>query len=466
MLWLAVLCSCVIFINGQYEVPEARVEVFQPRGFRVSIPDEDGIKLFAFHGKINEEFDGREAGTFARDILKPRNGRWTFTDKTTKLKQGDVIYYWTYVDYFDGQNKLGYARDDQSYVVNNFDSNPDLPKIDIRNPDFCRVTDTQSSLEKVCQGQVIFQDDFSTKTLKSVFWTPEQRFAQGPDYEFVMYMNTPETLQVTDGVVRIKPLLSEDVFGHDFVHSKNGFKFGENCTDVAGSPGCSREYDGFLLPPVVSAQITTKQKFAFKYGKIEIRAKLPKGDWIYPELYLTPLSEIYGSNLQSGQIRVAFVAGNLNENHILHGGITLGATPAARAYGDRTTERRSHWSDDFHTFTVNWKPNGISVGVDNMTYGTIFPPSKGFAELGPSLKINTTRWKEGSEMAPFDQMMYITIGLGVGGESFEDRNDGTKPWRSKNRNMVKTFYEAKKEWWSTWSEKSVVEVDYIKVSAL
>lgn len=61
--------------------------------------------------------EGREGGTFSRDILKAKNGRWTFTDKTTKLKMGDILYYWTYVDYFDGIRKLGYTNDDQMYVV-------------------------------------------------------------------------------------------------------------------------------------------------------------------------------------------------------------------------------------------------------------------------------------------------------------------------------------------------------------
>lgn len=77
----------------------------------------DGIKLFAFHGKINEEMNGREGGHYSRDITKAKNGRWTFVDTTAKLKPGDKIYYWTYVDYYDGVNKLGYQRDDQEYTV-------------------------------------------------------------------------------------------------------------------------------------------------------------------------------------------------------------------------------------------------------------------------------------------------------------------------------------------------------------
>lgn len=80
-------------------------------------PDQDGIKLFAFHGKLNEEFNGREAGTWARDITKAKDGRWTFVDTQTKLKVGDVLYYWLTVHYFDGEKELGFYRDDQEFVV-------------------------------------------------------------------------------------------------------------------------------------------------------------------------------------------------------------------------------------------------------------------------------------------------------------------------------------------------------------
>jgi len=34
------------------------------------------------------------------------------------------------------------------------------------------------------------------------------------------------------------------------------------------------------MPPIVTPRINTKETFAFQYGRIEIRAKLPKGDWI------------------------------------------------------------------------------------------------------------------------------------------------------------------------------------------
>lgn len=47
---------------------------------------EEGITLFAFHGKLNEEFDSRDSGSWSRDIIRARNGRFTFRDCDTKLK--------------------------------------------------------------------------------------------------------------------------------------------------------------------------------------------------------------------------------------------------------------------------------------------------------------------------------------------------------------------------------------------
>ena len=42
------------------------------------------------------------------------------------------------------------------------------------------------------------------------------------------------------------------------------------------------EQSGVNVSPVVSGRISTRDKFSFKYGKIEIIAKLPVGSWLYP----------------------------------------------------------------------------------------------------------------------------------------------------------------------------------------
>lgn len=42
---------------------------------------------------------------------------------------------------------------------------------------------------------------------------------------------------------------------------------------------CSKEVPA---PPIQSAYIRSFKSFAFKYGRVEIRAKTPTGDWLWP----------------------------------------------------------------------------------------------------------------------------------------------------------------------------------------
>lgn len=69
--------------------------------------------MVAYHVKFNDDFYSLEAGTIAIDIIKKRNGRWTYEDRSTRLKRGDKIYYWLHVVY----EGLGYNLLNQEYEV-------------------------------------------------------------------------------------------------------------------------------------------------------------------------------------------------------------------------------------------------------------------------------------------------------------------------------------------------------------
>lgn len=112
--WCVVFASVSAFVSYGYEIPEPKIDVLKPRGFRISIPHEDGIRIFSFHGNVNKEMDGLEAGDMSQDILQQRNGRWTFEEPKTKLKKGDIVYYWLYIE----KDGLGYRLDDASFVFN------------------------------------------------------------------------------------------------------------------------------------------------------------------------------------------------------------------------------------------------------------------------------------------------------------------------------------------------------------
>lgn len=56
-----------------------------------------------------------------------------------------------------------------------------------------------------------------------------------------------------------------------------------SCTGKRGTRECGYQAKSYLiLPPVQSARINTLQSFSFRYGIVEIIARMPVGDWLLP----------------------------------------------------------------------------------------------------------------------------------------------------------------------------------------
>lgn len=59
-------------------------------------------------------------------------------------------------------------------------------------------------------------------------------------------------------------------------------KWIRRCTN-AQFYGCERTGTAYnILNPIKSARIRTVHSFSFQYGKVEVRAKMPSGDWLWP----------------------------------------------------------------------------------------------------------------------------------------------------------------------------------------
>lgn len=83
-----------------------------------------------------------------------------------------------------------------------------------------------------------------------------------------------------DGKLYITPTLTADKIGKDQV--EHGHILLNGCTD-SKQENCKRAAGGnTIINPVRSARLTTKNSFSFKYGRIEILAKVPQGDWLWP----------------------------------------------------------------------------------------------------------------------------------------------------------------------------------------
>lgn len=83
-----------------------------------------------------------------------------------------------------------------------------------------------------------------------------------------------------DGNLVIKPTLTAIKFGNKAI--ENGHVRLDDCTDP-NKIYCERKAGGdVIINPVRSARLRTKDSFSFKYGRVEIIAKMPQGDWLWP----------------------------------------------------------------------------------------------------------------------------------------------------------------------------------------
>lgn len=370
-------------MKTRYDFSQPQIKFFSPRGFEVALAAEEGMTLMAFHGQVNEPFQGLSGGTFSKDIRVPENGMFVFRDRNTKLKKGDRLYFWLFVE-FKG---LGYHLLDKYYEYRgdeldnyqiNFPSETEdetTPGIDIRNtgnaPQECpKSISMVNGKREFCVGVEIFHDDFNGATLDLNKWMVERRIAGAPDYEFVVYSD--QSIATGPNGLRIEPKLLTDLFGveqlrKDFVVP--------GCVASSIEPmkcNYTRGLVNDIPPPIYSSQISTSGRFSFLFGRVEIEAKLPRGSYIVPQLWLQPQGFMYDkTDYKAGQIRIATIGniptGDNNQGISIKQGVILAAEePLRSAYlaERKLTSLRANWDKEFHKFVVEWKPGGLVGWMD------------------------------------------------------------------------------------------------------
>ncbi|WP_185206872.1 family 16 glycosylhydrolase [Chryseobacterium sp. C3] len=149
-------------------------------------------------------------------------------------------------------------------------------------------------------------------------------------------------------------------------------------------------------------------KFAFKYGRIDVRAKVPKNQGTWPAIWLL------GRNVNEPGGYFASTYGNTNwpacgEIDMMEYGIFPSApvnfiqstlhTPSSS--GNSVNHGGMLASSDitanYHIYSMNWSPNQITFLLDGVAYYTYNPAIK-----------NASTW-------PFDKEQYLLLNIAMGG---------------------------------------------------
>ncbi|KAI1782034.1 concanavalin A-like lectin/glucanase [Ganoderma leucocontextum] len=335
---------------------------------------------------------------------------------------------------------------------------------------------------------LVMEDNFDTFDTENT-WTQEVSMSGFGNQEFEMTTNSANNSFVRDGHLYIVPTLTSDVIGRDNVLGVAPFTFNlTGCTD-ANATNCgavSNSTANAVIPPVMSARIHTKNHYSIKYGRVEISAKLPRGDWLWPALWMLPVNDAYGAWPRSGEIDIMEARGNgvdytAQGIDYVRGSLNWGPfswlNGVSKTFG-WWTNRRTTFADGFHSYVLEWEASFLRIYVDSrLTYMLNLRFDEPFFQRGafPTVVANgmgfiqlEDPWRNGTRnVAPFDQPFYLIMNVAAGGTSgwFSD-GVGGKPWLDGSLNAMTDFAQAQNQWSATWPqnvEDRTLVVDSVKM---
>jgi len=225
------------------------------------------------------------------------------------------------------------------------------------------TTNTGYSTPSTYTGMnLVWQDEFSGATLDGNFWNYESGNNNGwGNNELEYYTNSPKNVFVSNGNLIIEA--RKEAIG--------GFNYS-------------------------SARLTTANKKTFTYGRVDIRAKLPRGKGVWPALWML------GSNIGTvgwpacGEIDILELLGH--EITKSYGTLHYGASSATHGQkGASYILSSSNFYDQFHVFSMDWKQDQIKLFVDDNLFLTVNK-----ADLG-------------SNPYPFNAPFFFIFNVAVGG---------------------------------------------------
>ena len=216
----------------------------------------------------------------------------------------------------------------------------------------------------------------------------------------VLFVSTSSSAQV----------LFEDHFDRDKLNEEYwNYELGNGCPNLCGWGNNEKQLynkdnvsvkDGQLLISATlkdnvyeSGRITTKDKIEFQYGIVEVKAKLPIGQGLWPAIWML------GNDIDEkkwplcGEIDIMeYVGKELGFIHTsLHTGDSFGNTINTKKTNIEKIE------EGFHVYKAIWTENSIEFFIDD----------KPIYSFSPEVK-NENTW-------PFNKPFYLIINLAIGG---------------------------------------------------
>lgn len=248
---------------------------------------------------------------------------------------------------------------------------------------------------------LVWSDEFDGDTIDPAHWQHEVNCWGGGNAEQQCYTALPTNAFVTEGAL------------HIVARAESTQGPAVNDDDPAYDPD-----DTSATLPYSSARLRTRDLGDWKYGRIEVRARLPFGQGTWPAIWMLPTDQVHGGWAASGEIDI-MEAVNLRvdgERRIygtLHYG---GAWPDNLHSGAETTlPGDADPAEGAHDYAIEWEEGEIRWYVDGEHYATQqqtgWYSQSGDGSIAPGA-------------APFDERFHLILNVAVGGAWAANVNAG------------------------------------------
>ena len=189
-----------------------------------------------------------------------------------------------------------------------------------------------------------------------------------------------------------------DVGGHGWGNNESQYYTdarSENARVENGNLIIEARKESYQGSDYTSARIVSKGLGDWKYGKIEVRAKIPTGKGMWPAIWMLPSENVYGTWPKSGEIdimeNVGFEPNTIHWNvHTESYNHSIGTNK-----GDKDDFFEPY--NNYYTYAVEWYEDSIRFLVDDVEYFQFDKESS-----------NSNVW-------PFDQKFHLLLNIAVGG---------------------------------------------------
>jgi beta-glucanase (GH16 family) len=171
------------------------------------------------------------------------------------------------------------------------------------------------------------------------------------------------------------PEINTDIWTHEIGNGDNGWG-NQELEYYTDAPENSRIEDGKLViearndswngKEYTSARMITWHKKSMHYGRVDIRAKLPTGQGIWPALWML------GDNLDTkgwpacGETDIMELIGN--QPSTSHATVHFGANGTHSYFGKQYSLNGEIFNDRFHVFSLVWEFNQLWFYVDDILF--------------------------------------------------------------------------------------------------